>query len=572
MFSLFFICIFANKKNNEMNEKTKCDIINFYTNKNFSIEKLCKEFHVGKSKIYEILLSNNVKIRKRGGITTHNKIFDFHDKKYKNTNEYKYVAISNIDGTEFFDCENSGGHITSYLRKVVGISIPSLYERRTYYMEHGKYWWEQWFTVKKININEFKKCPLCEWKTIDIHNKSGAFEKHLLKVHNLTKEEYISKFPIEKSYFKTANKQKQLQMESDITKYVKCEICGKKLKIINNKHLAKHGITKFDYVKKYCNVKTITNDLYDFFSENMKKMNSELIKSKTSKAENEIRKFIIDLGFSCESNREILNGKEIDLYIPSVKLGIEYNGLLWHTETFGKKGRKYHIEKTEQCKNKGINLIHIFEDEYINNKEIVLSKISHLLKCDNYNKKISGRKCIINEIEKDDAKKFLDKFHIQGFSKSTLYLGCFFNNELIGVMTFLKNGNDSYTLSRFATNINYTCRGVGGKLFKYFISKYNPHKVISFADRRWTINEKENLYTKLGFKFEYYTKPDYRYYNPHIEKYKRIHKFNFRKKELNRKYGLDMNLTENEMAKILGYDKIWDCGLIKYVFENELYL
>ena len=65
--------------------------------------------------------------------------------------------------------------------------------------------------------------------------------------------------------------------------------------------------------------------------------------------------------------------------------------------------------------------------------------------------------------------------------------------------------------------------------------------------------------------------PDYRYYNTNIDRYKRWHKFGFRKKILLKKYpnNLTENMTETEMVKILGYDKIWDCGLIKYIWINS---
>ena len=52
-------------------------------------------------------------------------------------------------------------------------------------------------------------------------------------------------------------------------------------------------------------------------------------------------------------------------------------------------------------------------------------------------------------------------------------------------------------------------------------------------------------------------------------KYKRIHKMKLNKKSLSKKYGFPLSMTETEMAKELGYDRIWDCGLIKYVWKNE---
>ena len=35
--------------------------------------------------------------------------------------------------------------------------------------------------------------------------------------------------------------------------------------------------------------------------------------------------------------------------------------------------------------------------------------------------------------------------------------------------------------------------------------------------------------------------------------------------------GLTEDMTEYEMATKLGYTRIWDCGLIKYVYTNPNY-
>ena len=59
------------------------------------------------------------------------------------------------------------------------------------------------------------------------------------------------------------------------------------------------------------------------------------------------------------------------------------------------------------CKEKGISLIHIFEDEYKEKKEVVLSKIAHHIGCSKL-PKIYGRKCAIKHIAYKEAKEFLD--------------------------------------------------------------------------------------------------------------------------------------------------------------------
>ena len=136
-------------------------------------------------------------------------------------------------------------------------------------------------------------------------------------------------------------------------------------------------------------------------------------------------------------------------------------------------------------------------------------------------------------------------------------------------MTFV-NTNEEWELNRFATNFNYQIIGIGGKLFKHFIQEHKPQRVKSFADRRWTINEQNNLYTNIGFKLEEILTPNYSYVaNGH----KRIHKFACRKKLLYNKYkekfNLNMRMTEEEMTTIIGLKKIWDCGLLRYVWTRE---
>jgi len=182
--------------------------------------------------------------------------------------------------------------------------------------------------------------------------------------------------------------------------------------------------------------------------------------------------------------------------------------------------------------------------------------------------KIYGRKCSIEEVDKEIAKEFLDVFHIQGYGKSTLFLSCKYDNKIVGVMGFRKtNNNAEWELTRFATDYNYICCGVGSKMFNYYVKKYNPIIVKSFADRRWSL-EDDNLYIKMGFNLDEVLKPDYRYINLSKPK-ERVHKFNFRKNTLNIRYGLPLSMTESEMTKKLGYSKIWDCGLYRYIWTNN---
>jgi hypothetical protein len=216
------------------------------------------------------------------------------------------------------------------------------------------------------------------------------------------------------------------------------------------------------------------------------------------------------------------------------------------------------------------NTVSEFSDEdYIKNKkDIVKSKISHILQ-KSTGKSIFAIKCEIKEIESHVKNSFLEKHHIQGKDVSIVKLGSFFKNELVAVMTFgkLRNalGNKTsedgvYELVRFATSENVV--GISSKLLSHFIKMYNPKRIITFADRRYS-DIKENLYTKIGFTQVKINEPTYWYFKlGHLTLY---HRYSFRKQSLNNKlFIFDKDLTEWGNMKLNGYDRIWDCGNIKY--------
>lgn len=270
-----------------------------------------------------------------------------------------------------------------------------------------------------------------------------------------------------------------------------------------------------------------------------------------------------------ENDRSILNGKELDIYIPSKNVAIECDGLYWHGELSGGKKRNYHLDKTTACEKINIRLIHIFEDEWINNEEIVKSKLSHILNVAKNADKCYARHCDIKEISVKEKNDFLHKYHIQGEDFSNIKLGSYYKGELVAVMTFgkpriamghKKHIDGQFELIRFATSKNVT--GVGSKLLSYFIKKYHPSKILSYADRRWT-SMANNVYQKLGFTKKSNGAPNY-WYIPK-RNVKRLYRYKFRKQMLNKLLkSFDPSLSEWENMQNNGYDRIWDCGHLKF--------
>ena len=539
-----------------------------YTTTNIGVEALALKNHVGKKKIKEILRKNGIKIKKRGAQSLNETfVTSWKENKYKEVEGSHYVVYDPNTLFSSTDIGNKSGALTTYIEKTYGVRTPTLYDRRKYYMKYGNYWWEQWLKVRLEQNKPIKKCPYCEWTTIDVDNKSGSFEQHLLHIHNKTKLEYIDEFPSERNYFITSNPQVNLQIETDINEFVTCKVCGKKLRRIDTHHLQSHCLSKTDYVMKYGEKNLSAVTYINRQREIINKVNENLTFTKQSKAEKEIIAMLEENGIKCKTNRKILKGQEIDIFIPALNIGIEYNGLFYHTESMG-KNKYYHLNKTTNCLENGIKLFHIFEDEYVKKHDIVISKIMHLVG-KNDKPKIYARKCVVKPIDYGKSVDFLEKNHIQGKGNFTIALGLFHNDNIVAVMLFLHEKNDTWNLTRFAADINLHCIGAGGKLFKHFVKTYNPKQIKTFADRRWTVDQNNNLYTQLGFTIDSILKPDYRYYNRKIDKYGRIHKFNFRKQALHKKYGFPLTMTELEMTRELGYDRIWDCGLIKYVYYNE---
>lgn len=568
-------------KNNLKEEDIK-SIINDYVNNNLGLVPISEKYHIGKIKIKKILSENGINIKKRGNQKkddTDYKVNDYHILKYNVVKGNHYIAVDRNNGYKTNDYMNKGGFLTTHIEKTYNVKIPTLYERRKYYMKTGNYWFEQWFDIILEKDREVKKCPYCDWTTIDINNKGGSFMEHLKNVHGKTIDEYLKEYPNDIEYFSNQYKKivRNIRLADD-GNYITCPICGEKLFRMTLTHILSHNITMSEFRYNYPNFKMESDLMLEKDRESQKLTNISPRKRFTSsKAEDEIASFLDCMNIDyIRCDRSILNGQEIDILIESHKLAIEYDGLRYHCEGTSNKNKDSHLRKTLLAKEKGYKLIHIFEDEYMLNKELVLDKIAHILKLNN-KEKIPARKCEISEISIKDAKPFLNAFHLQGFSNATTYLGGFYGDKLIGVMCFKKCGLDmteEWELSRFATNINFNCQGLASKMFAFFNKKYKPKTVVSFADRRWTTDEKDNLYTKLGFHFLGYTRPSYTYFKiknaQGEERYKRQHKLAFRKHILVKKYpNLSPNLTEKEMAEQLGYLRIWDCGLLKFVYFNE---
>jgi DNA-directed RNA polymerase subunit RPC12/RpoP len=274
----------------------------------------------------------------------------------------------------------------------------------------------------------------------------------------------------------------------------------------------------------------------------------------------------IDPTVSIESSvRYVISPKELDIYIPEKKLAIEYNGLYWHSEISGQKDKNYHLNKTAECEKQGIQLIHIFENEWIQKQYIIKNILQNKLKI---SKKIYARNCIIKDVLFDDSQKFLEENHLQGGDKSSICIGLYHKNILVSLMTFCKsrfNKNVEWEMSRFCNLSDIVIVGGSSRLFSYFIKTYCPVSIISYSDRRYFTG---NVYKQLGMKFVEYTKPSYFYIKDSNIVGTRL---KYQKHKLAKLLPIfDTELTEWENMQANGFDRIWDCGHSKFVWNNSV--
>ena len=255
----------------------------------------------------------------------------------------------------------------------------------------------------------------------------------------------------------------------------------------------------------------------------------------------------------------VLGNKEIDIFIPAHNIGIEVNGLYWHSfnpycaHTTKIEDKNRHIDKTQQAKEKGIDLIQITDYEVNNKLEIVKSIIISRLGKAN---KIYARKCSIKEVPKYEEKNFLDKNHIQGFSGSSYAIGLYLETTLVMVMTFGKSRYSSKAdieMIRMCNALGNTVVGGAEKLFKHARQYFKNKSIISYCDRSKFTGL---IYSRLGFTSESYSPGYFWTDGTHI-----ISRYKCQHKNLSKWLPTyDSSKSESENLFLAKYRRYWDCG------------
>ena len=266
---------------------------------------------------------------------------------------------------------------------------------------------------------------------------------------------------------------------------------------------------------------------------------------------NELRKelfaFLSSLGFECEMS-------EFGINVSKKNIAIEMNGVYWHHDESGKISL---LEKSLMAEKAGVQVIHIWDYEWSEKQSIIKSILrSKLGKAE---RKLNARQCEVREIDLQTSSDFLETYHLQGSCRSSLKLGVFFKNELVGVATFGKPRFEKFEgleLLRMCFKENVSVRGGVSKLMSLV-----DGPILTYADARFSNGAG---YLAAGFNYVMQTQPGYSWFHP---RFGIVTRYESMKSKLPELLGesFDPNVTEDENMRRNKFIKLLDCGNNKLV-------
>lgn len=273
----------------------------------------------------------------------------------------------------------------------------------------------------------------------------------------------------------------------------------------------------------------------------------------TSAGEDDLANFIEGLGAPFErGTRQVIAPQELDIYFPDRYLAIEYNGLHWHSEKY--RDRDHHRGKWIRCRELGIQLVQIWEDDWKFRRSVVEGMLRR--KVLGSGSAIGARQTELVDLSKAQSDAFLAEHHVQGGASGSQYVGLSYGGALVGVTVFKRRRDGTGELARHASSLT-----IHGGLRKAMAS--TPYTdFVTFADHCVSDGR---LYEATGWVESGQLQPDYRY----VVDGRREHKFGYRIERFRRDPELmwEEGLTERELAELNGLPRIWDAGKTRYVFH-----
>ncbi len=192
------------------------------------------------------------------------------------------------------------------------------------------------------------------------------------------------------------------------------------------------------------------------------------------------------------STRDVIPPMEVDIWVPSKGVAIEYNGLYHHSFVHGRTEARHH-KKWRRLYDTGHQLFAVFEDEWFSKRALVSKMLQRRLGLFN-GRKVGARQCSLVELGAKDASAFLEVHHLDGAGGLHKGLGLVFQGSLVAAMSFRRNFAGEYEVARFATHHDLSIPGAGSRL----VAAYPNRPLVSYSNNRLS---RGGLYQKLGFRF-----------------------------------------------------------------------
>ena len=261
-----------------------------------------------------------------------------------------------------------------------------------------------------------------------------------------------------------------------------------------------------------------------------------------------------------EYEREfVIENRRYDFKVNNIL--IEINPTATHNSTWNILGKdplkkNYHAEKSKLAENNNYHCIHVWDWD---NKDKI---IKFLLP----RKKIYGRYCKIEEIDKKTAAEFLNEYHFQGNCKGiSSSIALIYKDEIVGLMCFGKpryNKNYEIELLRLCYKDKVSVIGGSKKMLDYYIKKYSPKSIISYCD---TSKFTGDVYKSLGVSLKYSGQPSLNWYNGKLHIRDSMLKSLGFDKIFKTSYG--KGTSNHELMELYQFVKIYDSGQDTYILE-----
>ena len=248
-----------------------------------------------------------------------------------------------------------------------------------------------------------------------------------------------------------------------------------------------------------------------------------------------------------QHNRTIIHPRELDFYLPKYNIGIECNGIYWHSGINGKKRMQIKYNLAEK---NNIKLLTFWEDDIRNNIETIESIIKEHCKLNDIPLSINN---VFKVIDYTVVNDFINKNSLsitKNINNSTINIGLFNKSELIAIGSFMPNGTDNYIFSYYVKN------GISNIIVKnivqYFKNNFQFKSLIAYSDNEIVNDE---IFLNCGFNFILNIKSSYTYYNYKISN-KRLIKNNKLLKNIKRSQCIKCYDAGQKMYKLFNTSNI----------------